>query len=277
MSLASNRLVQRLTGLRAEGRRGLAPYVTAGDGGLERTRLVLEALDAAGATCVELGIPFSDPIADGPVLQAAAQRSLDAGTTLDSVVAMVRDLRAGGCELPLLCFSYFNPLYSRGLERACAELAAAGLDGVLVPDLPVEEAGTLVDAARREELCTIQFVAPTSTPERRRTAIASSSGFVYAIGRLGVTGARTELSPAALEYLQEVQAASDLPVAVGFGIVGADQVRAVTEHCDLAIVGSAIVKQLHSTAPGSGPDQDRLAARAAADLYAELATGLTRT
>ena len=240
-----NRLEQAVAELSAEGRCGLAPYVTAGDGGLDLTLDVLHALEAAGASCAELGVPFSDPIADGPVLQAAAQRALDAGTTVDGVLDLVRRFRAAGGTLPLLFFTYSNPLFVRGLDGAARELADAGADGLLVPDLPVEEMGPWSEAATAAGLAPVGFVTPTTSDARIDRAAQASRGFVYVIGRTGITGARTELGDATTqEFLARVAARSTLPLGVGFGIRGADQVAAVAPHAALAIVGSALVQHL---------------------------------
>ena len=252
-----NRLEQAVAGLVAEGRCGLAPYVTAGDGGLDLTLDVLHALEEAGASCVELGVPFSDPIADGPVLQAAAQRALDAGTTVDGILDLVRRFRAGGGTLPILFFSYSNPLFVRGLEGAARELADAGADGLLVPDLPVEEMGPWSGAATAAGLAPVGFVTPTTSDARVARAAEASRGFVYVIGRTGITGARTELGDAATqEFLGRVAARSCLPLGVGFGIRSADQVAAVAPHAALAIVGSALVQHLfEARSQGGDPAQ----------------------
>lgn len=248
-----NRLEERL----ADRRPGLAPYVTAGDGGLDTTLAVLRALDRAGVTCVELGVPFSDPVADGPVLQAAAARALAEGTTLDGVLSVVAGLRRGGREaagsdLPVAIFSYANPLLRRGWRRSCELIAAAGADALIVPDLPVEESGPMRDAALQFGLCPIFFVAPTTTDERLRAASNASRGFLYVIGRLGVTGADTRVDQTAVEFLSRVRSAVDLPLAVGFGLSTPQQVRVVTRHAQLAVVGSALVKHIHEEVTRGG-------------------------
>lgn len=253
-----SRLEAAVGELAGRGALGVAPYVTAGDGGLARTKLVLHALERAGATCVELGIPFSDPIADGPALQEAAQRSLAAGTTLEGVLDTVRAYRGGGGELPILAFTYANPLMRRGPEAAARMLAEAGVDGILVPDLPVEEADVLFEPARRAGLSTVAFVTPTTSEARTRAAAAASRGFLYVIGRLGITGARTELGGETLEYLERVRACADVPLGVGFGLAAPDQVAALKGHATLAIVGTALVRHVHA----AGAD-DAVAAAAA--------------
>lgn len=240
-----SRLEAAVGALAARGALGVAPYITAGDGGLARTKLVLHALERAGATCVELGVPFSDPIADGPALQEAAQRSLEAGTTLEGVLETVRAYRSEGGELPILAFTYANPLLRRGAETAARMLAEAGADGILVPDLPVEESGALFDPARSAGLSTVAFVTPTTSEARMRHAAAASRGFLYVIGRLGITGARTKLGADTVEYLERVRACTDVPLGVGFGLAAPDQVAALKGHATLAIVGTALVRHVH--------------------------------
>jgi tryptophan synthase alpha chain len=291
-----NRLVECTKELRRKGRRGLAPFITAGDGGLGRTLSILRTLDDEGIACVELGLPFSDPIADGPVLQAAADRALADGTTFEGVCALLRALRAGDrhtrpSTLPIAIMSYANPLFVRGIERSARELAAAGADAWLVPDLPVEESPEFCAASEAAGLATIFFVAPTTSDERARAAVRASRGFLYAIGRFGVTGASAELSgpavhsgrprvpvPAELplleedaqEFLARMRAlAGDLPLAVGFGIDSAEKVRAAVRHADLAIVGSALVDAIHRA--GSHP---RDVVEAAAFFIQDLKKGL---
>ena len=270
-----NRLEAAVGALAERGECGLAPYVTAGDGGLELTLDVLHALEAGGATCVELGVPFSDPIADGPVLQAAAQRALEAGTNLRDVLALCAELRAEGCELPIALFTYANPLVRLGWENAARASAEAGVDAWLVPDMIPEEAGEMRAAAVAAGLAPIFFVAPTSSPERIAAAAAASRGFLYAIGRVGVTGGETRLDGATLDFLARIRASCALPLAVGFGLRTAEQVSAVTQHADLAIVGSAFVARLHE-ARGAGRPSPAAAAAEATRYLSELASGLRR-
>ena len=209
MKLVGNRLIETATALRASDDTKIAPYLTAGDGGLDRTLELLRAVEGAGAACVELGVPFSDPIADGPTLQAAAERSLKAGTTLDGIEKTVRTFRDTGGELPILAFSYLNPLLSGGstggLDRRFASLAKAGFDGLLIPDLPVEEAPALSRLSANHGLCTTLFCAPTTNDERLKRAAEATSGFLYVVGRVGVTGANTEISDTSSNYLERVR------------------------------------------------------------------------
>ncbi len=274
--MSANRLVTRLAADKHSRRRGVAPFLTAGDGGLARTLACLRALDRAGVSCVELGLPFSDPIADGPVLQAAADRALAAGTTFADVLAMLRTFRAGGSAhsastLPIAIMSYLNPLLVRGLDRSARELGEAGADAWLVADVPLEESAELRLAGDSAGLATIHFVSPTTDDTRLALAARSSQGFLYAIGRFGVTGASTDLDEGAQSFLARARAAcGDLPLAVGFGIDSADKVRAAVHHADLAIVGSALVERIHCA---GGHDTD--AAAAAERFVHDLRSGLT--
>lgn len=270
--MSANRLESRLAAAKRDGARGVAPFLTAGDGGLARTLACLRALERAGASCVELGLPFSDPIADGPVLQAAADRALASGTTFAGVCGVLRALRAGGSDLPVAVMSYLNPLLVRGLERSARELAGAGADAWLVADAPLEEADELRAAGDAAGLATVAFVSPTTDARRLERAAAASRGFLYAIGRFGVTGTATDLDGGAQAFLARCRAAcGPLPLAVGFGIDDAAKVRAAVTHADLAIVGSALVERVHR----AGPDDARAAA-AAEHFVRDLARGLER-
>ena len=268
-----NRLETRTLALKRAGRRALAPFVMAGDGGLETTLAVLRALARPEVACVELGLPFSDPIADGPVLQAAADRALSSGTSFGGVLELLRELRRPGtraCDLPVAIMSYANPLFVRGIERSCKLLAEAGADGLLVPDLPLKEAAELREAALGAGLCPIFFVSATTTPARAAQAIQASRGFLYAIGRFGVTGASADPGDAAQEFLGRTRAlAGELPLAVGFGIGSASAVRAALREADLAIVGSALVERIQRT-PGDAAAK----AAAAGTFLEELTQGL---
>jgi tryptophan synthase alpha chain len=281
-----NRLVPKLRAMRAERRRGVLPFVTAGDGGLDTTLAVLRALERAGAAAVELGLPFSDPIADGPVLQAAAGRALESGTRFAGILDVIARFRSAS-DLPLVVLSYANPLLVRGLDRTCRQLAEAGADGLLAVDIPVEEGVGLAESANAHGLCPIFFASPTSDEARIRAAASHSRGFLYAIGRLGVTGARTELDADTLAFLSRVRSCSaELPIAVGFGIGTPEQVRAATASADLAIVGTALVECVHrsaSAAPAGEPGSESAApsaravraARAAYEFLLPLTEALT--
>ena len=270
-----NRLVTQMTSLRSAGQAGVAPYVTAGDGGLETTLEVLRALDSGGAACVELGIPFSDPIADGPILQAAAQRSLDGGTKLGGILEMVKEFRQGGSEMPIALFSYANPLLHLGWEGAARASAEAGVDAWLIPDMIPEEGDEMSAAAQAHGIAPIFFVAPTSSDERIARAANASRGFLYAIGRVGVTGNATTLDESTLSFLARIRAGCELPLAVGFGLRDATQISAVTRHADLAIVGSAFVQRIPE-AFMAGNQAPHAAANEAALYLSELMQGLKR-
>lgn len=252
-----------------EGRAAFIPFVMAGDPDLETTPRLLEALAAAGADLIELGIPFSDPIADGPVNQRAASRALAAGTTLAGILGAVAAVR-DDLGVPVVLFSYFNPLRARGLELFAEQAAASGVDGVLCVDLPPEEAEECyLPALRRNHLDPIFLLAPTSTSERMKRVGEVSSGFVYYVSRTGVTGERELLVKTLPKEVKRVRRKVKLPVAVGFGISTPDQVAAVGGIADGVVVGSALVRVVEE----GGPDvADRLEARArelAAPLFAE--------
>ncbi len=225
--------------------RGVAPYLTAGDGGLAETLRALHAVEEAGACAVELGVPFSDPIADGPRLQEAAQRALAAGATLDGILDLLARFRAAGGRLPVALMSYANPLRRRGWEALAQRAAAAGADALIVPDLPVEEADEMRASAAAHGLGTVFFVAPTSGAARIAAACAASTAFVYVVGRVGVTGRATELDAGVTAFVDRVRAAAAAPVALGFGIATPEDVRAAAAHADVAIVGTALVQQMH--------------------------------
>lgn len=229
---------------------GLVTYVTAGDPDLSRSRDILLALDEGGADVIEVGVPFSDPLADGPVIQRASERALAAGATLASVLDLIASVRPA-IRAPLVLFTYANPVYRMGLAAFAARAAAAGVDGVLTLDVPVEESGELGAALRPVGLDVVFLVSPTTTPERIRLAGERGSGFLYAISRLGVTGARATLADGVADLVGRVRAATDRPVAVGFGISTPEHVRDVCRTADAAVVGSALVQLIadHAHAP----------------------------
>jgi tryptophan synthase alpha chain len=227
-------------------------YITCGDPDLATTRdIVLSAIDA-GADVIELGVPFSDPVADGPVIQRASERALHNHTTLSDVLKLAREVRAQRSDAGLIIFSYLNPILRFGLERFCAACSDAGVDGALVTDLPVEEAHEYIAHMRRRELATVFLAAPTSTDERLRRIAAVSTGFVYAVSRTGVTGTREELASDALELVARLRRFTKLPIAVGFGISSPEHVAEVAQFADAAVVGSAIVQAVEQ-AQGRAP------------------------
>ncbi len=225
-------------------RPGLVVYVTCGDPSVAVTRdVVLDAIDA-GADVIELGVPFSDPVADGPVIQRASERALENGTTLADVLALAGELRRLRPAAGLIVFSYLNPILRMGLETFCVAAARAGLDGALVTDLPVEEAGEYLGEMKNHGLAAVFLAAPTSPEDRLRAIAASSSGFVYAVARTGITGARTEFPPEAKELVARIRRHTALPVAVGFGISSAEQFASVGKFADAVVVGSAVVEAI---------------------------------
>ena len=235
-----SRLQETFTRLRKQKQAGLVTYVTAGDPDLGRTAGVLRALDRAGVDVIEVGVPFSDPLADGPVIQRATERALAAGTTLSGVLDLVRDIR-DDIAASIVIFSYANPILRLGNERFADRARDAGIDGVLVLDLPIEEAGDFRAMLAVRGIDTILLLSPTTTDDRLRRAAALGSGFLYAISRLGVTGAREALAEGAREMVARIRKVSDLPVALGFGISKPDHVREVGQWADAAVVGSALV------------------------------------
>ena len=232
---------QRFSQLQAEGRCALMPFLMAGDPDLERTRAVLLALQAAGADMIELGIPYSDPLADGPVIQAAASRALASATTPGKVLEMLGSLR-GELTIPVILFTYSNPLLNRGMEAFCRAAAAAGAAGLVVPDLPLEEAEKLSAIAAAEGLDLVLLVAPTTPADRMGRIAAASRGFTYLVSVTGVTGVRTSIETRVEGLVQQLKGMGPTPVAVGFGIAGPEQARQVRDWgADGAIVGSALV------------------------------------
>lgn len=227
----------------------LVAYVTCGDPDLPTTReIVLAAIDA-GATIIELGVPFSDPLADGPVIQRASERALKHGTTLEQVLKLAAEIREQSQSTGLIVFSYFNPILRMGLEKFCKVARHAGIDGTLITDLPVEESTDYVREARRNDLATIFLAAPTSTDQRLKQIAQVSTGFIYAISRTGVTGARQQMPEDASGLVKRIRRFTKLPVAVGFGISTLEQFKSVGKFAEGAVVGSAIV-QLIEQNPG---------------------------
>jgi tryptophan synthase alpha chain len=221
----------------------LVAYVTCGDPDLATTREIILAAIEAGADVIELGVPFSDPVADGPVIQRASERALRQGTTLQQVLKLAAEIRKKS-QAGMIVFSYLNPILRMGLPEFAASAQEAGLDGALVTDLPVEEAGPYLDQMRRRNLATVFLAAPTSTEQRLKRIAQASSGFVYAVSRTGVTGARQQLEGDARQLVRRLRKHTKLPVAVGFGISTAEQFAAVGEFADAAVVGSAIVQTI---------------------------------
>jgi tryptophan synthase alpha chain len=238
-----SRIAQAFARLRREEKRALIPFITAGDPDLETTRRLLVELSRAGAFLIELGVPFSDPMADGPVIQRASERALRHRFGIEEILQVVAEAQKE-MDVPVILFSYFNPLLSYGLERLSREARTAGVDGVLVTDLVPEEAEVFSSMLKAHDLDMIFLIAPTSTDARLRLVAERASGFIYAVSRAGVTGAREQMSRDAERLVRRVREFSDLPVAVGFGISNAEQVAEVWRYADAAVVGSALVAEI---------------------------------
>jgi tryptophan synthase alpha chain len=236
--------------LKRENRKGLIAYLTAGDPSPEQTPALVEAMVRGGADLIELGVPFSDPIADGPVIQRAGERALKAGTSLHTVLDIARQIRETS-DVPLLLFTYLNPVVRYGLDRLGADAAAAGIDGCLLIDASVEEAETYVAAMHRHSLDTVFLAAPTSTERRIKLIAQYSTGFVYLVSRTGVTGERDSLSDAVAPLIRSVRAVTDLPLAVGFGISKPEHVAELGQQVEAVVIGSAIVRVIEEHA---GPE-----------------------
>jgi tryptophan synthase alpha chain len=246
-----SRIDERFTHLRSTGRTGLVTYVTAGDPDLARSAEIITRLDRAGADVLEIGVPFSDPLADGPVIQRATERALLSGATLTGVLGMLRTLRPS-ISAPIVIFSYANPILRMGVDTFVTEARAAGVDGVLTLDMPPEEGETFRGAFSRAGIDTIFLLSPTTTVERIRRAAELGGGFLYGISRLGVTGVRDTVDDSARELARRVKRETGLPLALGFGISRPEHVAAIGQWADAAVVGSALVKVIaeHGQAPG---------------------------
>lgn len=235
------RLGQRFARLQQQGERALITYVMAGDPSPAATLQIVQALDEAGVDAIELGIPFSDPLADGPLIQEAGLRALAQGMTVQQTLELIRSIRQTS-QIPIVIMTYFNPVLRYGVERFAAEAAACGADGAIQTDLTPEEAGEWIQCARASGLDTVFLVAPTSTDARIRAAASLSTGFVYCVSRTGVTGARDTLPAELGTLVRRVKALAAVPVCVGFGISTPEHIRQVGQDADGAVVGSALVR-----------------------------------
>jgi tryptophan synthase alpha chain len=241
--------------IRFDHKPGLVVYVTAGDPTLEATRTIALAAIDAGADVIELGVPFSDPLADGPVIQRAMERAVARRTSLADVLAVARDIRAARPTAGLIIFTYLNPILRYGLSRFADDTASAGADGVLVTDMIVEEAAEYLAEMDRAGLAPVFLAAPTSPDERLEAIAAHSRGFVYAISRVGITGKQQSIASDAAALVARIRRWTPLPVAVGFGIANAQQVAEVAEFADAAVIGSAIVELIERSTPDSAPGE----------------------
>jgi tryptophan synthase alpha chain len=247
------RLTKRFAELKAGKRAGLVAYVSAGDPDAATGYEILKGLPAAGADLIELGMPFTDPMADGPSVQAAGQRALKAGITVDATFDMVRRFRQEvDKDTPILLMGYYNLVYQRGTERFCQEAAAAGVDGFILVDLPPEEADELKPYALASGIDTVLLTAPTTDDKRLPAVLKYSSGFVYFASVLGITGTKSATEDAVRMHVERIKRHTKLPVAVGFGINTPDQAAAVARHADAAVVGSAIVNRVKAGLDADG-------------------------
>ncbi len=246
-----NRIVERFAALKSKGQKGLVVYIGAGDPNLEATRQLTVAFDHAGVDVVELGVPFSDPLADGLVNQLAAQRGLESGTTPPKLLATIAAIRQES-QVPIVLYIYFNLIYKVGLKQFIADAAKAGVDGLLVLDLPPEESENYESLMREAGLCNIYLIAPTTPDERIALIAKRASGFIYYVSREGVTGMQQKVSDTIGMMTGKIRQHTTLPIAVGFGISNPEQARAVAANSEAIVVGSAIVNQI--AANGKSPD-----------------------
>ncbi len=239
----SSRIAKKFRDIRKKNGKAFIPYIMAGDPGIQRTRELIRILEDCGADIIELGVPFSDPLADGPTIQKAAQRALDEGVTLKKVIELVAELRLTS-QIPIILMTYYNPVYKYGEERFAHDAAAAGVDGIIVPDLPPDEADNLIKHSRKSGLDTIFLLAPTSTDSRIQKVSRASSGFIYYVPITGITGAKLSLDASIESHMARIRNVTDKPVAVGFGISTPEEASAISRFADGVIVGSAIVKRI---------------------------------
>jgi tryptophan synthase alpha chain len=239
--------VSRIAGvfaaLRAENRAALITFVEAFDPDRETSLALLTGMAARGADIIEIGVPFTDPMADGPTIQLAGRRALDAGASLPGVLALVREFRTGNGHTPLVLMGYLNPILSYGVARFCVDAAAAGVDGLIVVDLPTEESDLLLPDATAQGLDVIRLIAPTTSDERLPLVLAGSSGFVYYVSITGITGTRTASAEDLARDIPRIRRATDLPIAVGFGVRTPEQAAVVAQYADAAIVASALIER----------------------------------
>lgn len=244
------RIASTFQALRAQQRTGLVVYLTVGFPSLHETPVLVQAALEGGASIIELGVPFSDPLADGATIQRANQVALEQGVTMADCLAVVRALRSQGVAAPLLLMGYYNTWLSYGLERWCTDAAAAGVDGAIIVDLPPEEAGPALQAARAHDLDLVFLVAPTSSDERLAAVGRVARGFVYCVSLTGVTGARSELPAGLPDFVARVRRHTALPLAVGFGVSRREHVQAIGQLAEAAVVGSALTQVIEQAPPG---------------------------
>ena len=246
----SERLDRALQKMREKGEPGVFPYVTIGFPTAEDTLSIVSALEKAGATLIELGVPYSDPLAEGPTIQAASYKALEAGMTMHGCIKIAEQLRQNGVIVPLVFMGYYNPVLNYGIAQYVADCANAGVDGFIIPDLPVDEAGPFHEACQAAGLALIPLLAPTSTDRRIALGAASADGFVYCVSVAGVTGARSELPATLPDFVKRVRSKTSLPIAVGFGISDRTHVESIGRVADAAVVGSALINVIDSAPAG---------------------------
>jgi tryptophan synthase alpha chain len=242
-----NRIEKVFKKLKAQNKKAFIPYIMAGDPSIEKTKEIVLMFEECGADIVELGVPFTDPLADGPTIQRAAERALKNGVTLKKVIALVRDLRRK-TKIPLVLMTYYNPVFKYGEEIFIADAKDAGVDGVIIPDLPPDEAGEFTRLAKNADIASIFLLAPTSTDERIKKVARASTGFIYYVSITGITGAQLLLDGSIEKSINGIRRITDKPVAVGFGVSTPDEAKAVAGVSDGVVIGSAIVKKAQLSA-----------------------------
>jgi len=269
----TTRIDTRFAALKEEGRAAFVTFVTAGDPDHETSLAIVKALPQAGADVIELGMPFTDPMADGPAVQAAGQRALKSGETLAKTLSLVRDFRAGDDVTPIVLMGYYNPVYIYGVERFLADAKAAGVDGLIIVDLPPEEDEELCLPALRAGLSFIRLATPTTDDKRLPSVLANTSGFVYYVSITGITGAAAPDPTRVADAVARIKRHTNLPVAVGFGVRTAEQARAIAEGADGVVVGSALVDAVRNSLDADGKATPATV-KAVTDLVATLAAGV---
>lgn len=239
------RIGAKFDSLRADGKKAFIPYIMSGDPDIKTTESLILTMEECGADVIELGVPFTDPLADGPTIQRAAERSLAKGTNLSKIIRFVSSVRKK-TDIPLVLMTYCNPVFKYGFTRFAADAANAGVDGVIVPDLPPDEAGDFVGEARHKDLDTIFLLAPTSTDDRIKLVSRASSGFIYYVSITGITGSKLVIDRSIKKSIRKIRAVSDKPVCVGFGVSTPEEAGITASIADGVIIGSAIVKTAHS-------------------------------
>ncbi len=268
----SGRIAARFAKLKAEGRGGLVTYLSAGDPDYDTSLEILKGLPAAGADVIEIGMPFTDPMADGPAIQAAGLRALAGGQTLKKTLAMAKAIRDQDGDVPVILMGYYNPIYSYGVDAFLTDAKAAGIDGLIIVDLPPEEDAELCIPALKAGINFIRLATPTTDDKRLPTVLNNTSGFVYYVSILGITGTKTVNEDAVREAVARIKRHTDLPVAVGFGVKTPESARAISKVADAAVVGSAIVEQI-KTALDQGADKAAIPGRVL-EFVASLAQGV---